>query len=386
MRIEGKKGSESQDLQASPNVVVDARFLTGQPSGFYVYLSGLIEGMRQLRTLRPLAYRLTFLNRHHENPVFSGFEQRVCPIPFLSLRELSQLHQYLDPATDQLFYSPTFMSVPFLPIPWIQTVHDLNHLHFGSLDKKLYYQFLLKPFCRKARVLTSVSDFSRGEIARWLQVSSSTIGLIPNSLDPDLWSARGKFELGDVVKEGRYVFLLSGDKPHKNYSVVRKAFRRFYEANPGRRDFKLICSFDPPPEWEDREGVLFRSHLPKKLDRHELAQLLRGAAAVLAPSLYEGFGLPPVEAVASGTPVILSSIPPHQEGLSGVPPGEVTWLQANDGGAWQVAIAQAEKGALPRIQEATSLAVREKWSRLKSAEALDCVILSALGAGSCAVP
>lgn len=363
-------------------MVIDARFLKGQPSGFYVFCEGLIGGLRELKQVSgALPFDFVFLTSEPESALFRGFETRWCPIEFLSVPEIWRLGRYFDPLSDSLFYSPTFMSAVGLPVPHVQTIHDLNHLHYGSLAQKIYYELILKPFCRRARVLTTVSHFSQREIAGWLGVKCEQISIIPNSLNPPLWEDHPIPALPAGLQSGQYLLLPSSLRPHKNVGVVFQAFERFRSRSPEFSQIKLVCSFERPvPESEahrSMDGVVFGSEL-KIESQTQWYGLVRSARAVLFPSEYEGFGLPPVEAAAAGVPAVVSDILPHREGLAPVPEGELTWIAPHDIDAWDRAINDAALNRLPNTSLASRANLRERWSRIHSAERLVATIKNAL--------
>src|SRR5690606_12467982 len=102
--------------------------------------------------------------------------------PFLSIGELVGIHSALRYAAASLYHSPTFSSLVSAPCPWVQTIHDLNHLTYGSLSQRLYYRRILRPFARRARQVITISEFSRSEIAPWIGVPPESLAIAPNAL------------------------------------------------------------------------------------------------------------------------------------------------------------------------------------------------------------
>ena len=95
----------------------------------------------------------------------------------------------------------------------------------------------------------------------------------------------------------------------------------------------------------------------------EVRALVRGAAAMVFPSIYEGFGLPPVEAIVQGVPVACSEIEPHREGLSGVEPGSVAWVDSpRVPKAWAAVLTRIGAGELRAPSPETSRALSERFS------------------------
>ena len=153
---------------------------------------------------------------------------------------------------------------------------------------------------RLDRVLTS-SEWSASQIARDFGVAPGRIRNVYNGLDTELYSpdpAQPKSD-DEMLCVGR-----AGD-PNKGIDTLIAAFAR------GPRDWKLTLVDDAHPDnpvfkWARQAGVADRLHVTGRVPTHELVRLYRRAALVVVPSRTEGFGLPAVEAMACGTPVIAS--------------------------------------------------------------------------------
>ncbi|MCM2323993.1 MAG: glycosyltransferase, partial [Oligoflexia bacterium] len=137
---------------------------------------------------------------------------------------------------------------------------------------------------------------------------------------------------------------LSNPKPHKNLALLVDAHAAYHDS-AGTNAWPLVVSIAGPPGTDPREGAVRRAG---PLADPDARALLTGAGAVVFPSLYEGFGLPPVEAAVSGVPVVVSKIPPHQEGLAELKAGEVLWVEASDRNGWIAALGAATRGELAR--------------------------------------
>ncbi len=201
-------------------------------------------------------------------------------------------------------YSPGFNAPLFGLRRYILTVHDLNHIDTPaqSLLKRLYYHLVLKRACRRvARVLT-VSEFSRRRIVDWAGVPEDQVVNVGNGVGAEFTRSGPRFEPGY-----RYFLCVSNRKPHKNEARMLRAFADA-AINPAIR---LLVSGE---ETEDLLNLIEQLGLAKRivfmgsLDDGELAARYRGAIGLLFASLYEGFGLPIVEAMSCGTPVITSSV------------------------------------------------------------------------------
>ena len=99
----------------------------------------------------------------------------------------------------------------------------------------------------------------------------------------------------------------------------------------------------------------------------EATVLLQHASALFFPSLYEGFGLPPLEAAALGTPLVISQIPPHQEGLSDLHSQEVLWVKPQDQLGWANAFHQVQAGNITPPSLNHQKILLQKWSPMNMA-------------------
>lgn len=336
-----------------PVVVIDARMVEGTPHGVARYVTHIASGLRALRRVYPLAYEPVFLvggALELEGGAFQGFRARQAGAGYLSPRELREVPQILMEEGAALYHSPSFSSLLTrgfwrAPCPWVATVHDLNHLHYGDWRRRLYYRVVLRPFARRACVLATVSLFSRRELSGWTGIPEERIEVVRNAIDPRNASRPTEEEARHVLERlglgrGRYFLCISNSKPHKNIGALVEAFGGL-QSHPDRsgNDWPLVLSMT---DFGERPGV----KAVGPLNDGEARVLRAFAGAVCFPSEYEGFGLPPVEAAVAGAPLIVSRIPPHQEGLMDLDPGDVSWVAPRDIPAWREALDRARRGEL----------------------------------------
>jgi O-antigen biosynthesis alpha-1,2-mannosyltransferase len=204
----------------------------------------------------------------------------------------------------RLFYSPGFNAPPTSPVPFVFTVFDLIHLHVPEISgsrRRLYYHMLVRPAVKRARAVLTGSEYSRGEIVNWSGVDPGRVIVIGCAASahftPD----------GEAYTPGfPYVFYAGNRKPQKNIARLIRAFARVQECE----SLKLVLTGDPEPALialARDEGIEDRLVFVGRVRDEQLAQLYRGAVAFVFPSLYEGFGLPPLEAMACGAPVVSST-------------------------------------------------------------------------------
>jgi len=362
-----------------PRVVIDARIVGPEMNGISRYIRLLTQGLARIRDESGLPYDPVFLSRMGQWPeaasAFCGFPTHPIRAPFLDMAELWEVPAALRTLRASngttVYHSPSFSSLFACPVPWVVTVHDLIHLKFGTLPQRLYYRWLLRPFVRGATARVTISDFSREEIARWANVPSSTIEIVPNAVDP-AFASRIDVTTRDAALEDlglsgvRYVFCLSNPKRHKNVSFLIDAFGEYRQrsASRGEEAISLVVNV---PVTGDRPGVFSRTSLTQPAIR----ALMSGATAFAFPSLYEGFGIPPLEAAILGVPVIVSSIPAHREAMRTFASDEVFWASPDDPEAWIQALEAAERGQLPRPKPESSVRAMSEFDVLQIGRKMD---------------
>ena len=209
-----------------------------------------------------------------------------------------------------VFWSPHY-NIPILPIrakKRIVTIHDVYHLafqHILSLPQKIYAKFMLNKAVKRSDIVLTVSEFSKQEIIKYTGTSKD-IKVIYNGIEPSWY----KEQPVSLSERDNYILYVGNVKPHKNLVRALKAFLLLKEKN---LKFKIVGKKDNFIT-ADMEVKKIAQKLGNRVEflgyvrDNELKKLYRKAKLFLFPSLYEGFGLPPLEAMACGTPVIVSKV------------------------------------------------------------------------------
>jgi glycosyltransferase involved in cell wall biosynthesis len=219
-----------------------------------------------------------------------------------------------------LFHAPHYVLPALIPCKAVVTIHDCIHLRFPQyLPSRFGYAYARTSMWiathRSTRVLT-VSEASKRDILKYFHVPQHKIDVIYNGIDerfgetpsPDeVLRVRERYQLNDP-----FVLYAGNIKPHKNLERLIEAFHLL--RRNGHDTVKLLIIGDEISKY----ATLRRAVHKYKLHKHvrffgfvpdkTLAVLYRLARVFVFPSLYEGFGLPPLEAMASGTPVITSNV------------------------------------------------------------------------------
>ena len=189
---------------------------------------------------------------------------------------------------------PLTIRIPPVSAPSAITLHDVQHLdlpHLFSRGERAFRSLAYHRSARSARLVIVPSAFVRDRAVELLSLDASRIRVVHHGIDHERFSPGG---------EPREAFLLYPARPwhHKNHARLYEAFARVRRDRP---ELRLVLT-GGGHRHEFPDGVEARGNV--SLD--ELVSLYRRAAAVVFPSLYEGFGLPPLEAMACGCPVACS--------------------------------------------------------------------------------
>ncbi len=234
-----------------------------------------------------------------------GLRRELSYLPFELPRRAARLG--LD-----LMHCPVGLAPVSSRVPVAITVHDvmaLEHPEWFTAANRLQQRMVLGPAARRAAVVLTPSQFSRQRAIEWLGLRPERVRVTPWGVD-EIFSAG--FRSGETLaRRGlgrRYLLTVGALRPRKNLETALAAF----EALADHEDLELVVAGGRG--WDDAE-LLARLHrspaagrirLTGRVSDDELAALYRGAECFLFPSRYEGFGLPPLEAMACGAPVVSS--------------------------------------------------------------------------------
>ena len=362
-------------MSGKPRVVIDARMVGPVPHGFGRYVSQLALSLAEVEEHHSLSYEPVFLVNMKTPPDAIPYETVQVGASFLNPLELLEIPIVIRRLGALAFHSPTFSSL--LPgkrsCPTIVTIHDLNHLKFGGTIHRHYYEKILKPFALASSAVLTVSDFSRDEIATWSGLPREKIEVVSNAIDPKFLYPLPDEDVDPVLRHfglerGRYFLCLSNAKPHKNVACLLEAHAASNSPWP------MVVSLSGE---KTQSGDRVRRIGPVSDSAGHA--LLAAAGAVAFPSLYEGFGLPPVEAAIAGIPVLASDIPPHREGLQELQPGEATFIAPADVDGWTAALARAALGQLAKPSMDSRTRTLARFSRDRMGASMDRIYRRVLG-------
>ncbi len=233
-----------------------------------------------------------------------------CQAGRYSLGEQFQLPRAIPPQTD-LFFSP-YYTIPLLYRGRLAvTVHDMSHLVVDEIvtnwKKRAYANVMYRTVRRKASIIFTVSQFTQSELLR-LTTGQRRDNIVPTHLGifPEWYCARNR----PPLRQRPYFVCVGNIKPYKNIARLLDAFLKIEQHIP--HDLVIIgqseglITGESPQFFARLRAAGDRVHMTGFVSYDELLSLVAHAQALIMPSLYEGFGLPPVEAMAAGVPVAVA--------------------------------------------------------------------------------
>jgi glycosyltransferase involved in cell wall biosynthesis len=193
-------------------------------------------------------------------------------------------------------------------VPLVATIHDvavLRHPKAFNLWTRRYSALTLPRIAKAASMIIVGSGFTRDEVAVLLRIPETKIRVIPYGVGGSFTAPNGPAPAGD------YVLAVSTLEPRKNLARLVEGFRR---ADLGGLELRVVGA----EGWGGVEVEGDRVRWLGEISDAELARQYRGAACAAYVSLYEGFGLPVLEAMASGTSVVAPTGPPYTEFADGI--------------------------------------------------------------------
>ncbi len=253
----------------------------------------------------------------HQTPPQNWFdspfvETRVIPFPRLWTH--IRLSVEISKHPPDVLFVPSHVLPLHCPVPAVVTVHDLGYHHFPAahtLFQRRYLYFTTRRHTRKAQQIIADSAATKADLIRFYHADENSIKVVHLGLDDDLQPVQNPTPiLQKYGIHGKYLLYLGTLQPRKNLARLLDAFRRVSQNHP---DVTLVLAggkgwlFNQIQTKIETLNLGERVILPGFIPQADKAALLSGATAYLFPSLYEGFGLPVLEAMACGTPVLAAN-------------------------------------------------------------------------------
>ena len=268
--------------------------------------------------------------------IVSGKENAVvldCPVKPFSITELFAFPRGLLKKINSgdLYYSPYFNLPGFIKIPVCTTIHDIIFPDMPELTSRsglaARMWFYRRAFRHSQKIFT-VSEFSKSRIEHYSHNKVPVI-VTHSAIQPHLLKTGTK---ANQTEKSNIILFIGNIKKHKGLSILLDAF---FQARKEGLDYRLVIAGSRENFRSKDSDFLFASYSGGEdaveftgyLSDNKLTELLGKAALLVQPSLYEGFCLPPLEALVSGTPALISDIPVLKEIYNDFP---VVFFRAGD--------------------------------------------------------
>ncbi|MFH0776957.1 MAG: glycosyltransferase family 1 protein [Patescibacteria group bacterium] len=336
------------------NIAIDLRALAGdRVSGVKIYLQNLLAALFRVdkknhyflwfnSAREPFPKSLLVPNSPRFKIIQTKFSNRFLNLN-LGWREKPKLDLLLAELAGrpiELFWLPDPRPVALsASCKLIATMHDLSPSRFPrffSAKTRLWHKFLNpEKIAQKADRILAVSDFTKSELENFWHIAPEKISTTPLAAKLSSQKSLPK----NLPK--RFILALSTLEPRKNLTTLVSAFAELQKEHPGK--IELLIAGQSDPKIFANSGI--RKHEARstkqirflgRVSEQEKAALLAAAEVFCFPSLYEGFGLPPLEAAAAGTPILAADLPPLRETLGNA----AQFLPPQNRDAWRIALAK----------------------------------------------
>lgn len=284
------------------------------------------------RYIRALVTNLMQLDKKNDYVLFLGkteyeslktpanWQKKLAAIHWHTLSEQLHMPRLFDEARLTILHIPYFSVPIYTKVPYIVTIHDLTISHFATGKattlplplywlKRMGYHYVLKKSIYDSCCIITVSEAIKQQLMREFAVAADkiTVTYEAGALEDAVSSP--------ITTPTEYLLYVGNAHPHKNLQRLIEAFGQVKATYPamrlvliGKNDFFYQALKEKTPELEN-SGIL----LVDEVSNGQLAQWYRRAKALVFPSLSEGFGIPGLEAMSMGTPVIASDLPVFHE-------------------------------------------------------------------------
>ncbi len=310
-------------------IAIDTQTTLGQKSGFGFYVKNLVEALAKVDPKNEYVLIYPQTEKDFSTPQRFFWDQLTFP------RKAKR-------AKVDLLHQPCFSAPLFYPGKVVVTCHDLISIFFPEnlpLASRLFYS-KWEPFSyRKASLIIAISEHTKRDIMALLKIPESKIRVIHLAASKDFKPIKSPQKLKLVQKKYHtgldYLLDVGTIEPRKNLPFLVRAYalavRDGLDAKlviTGKKGWYYQDLFKLVKDLELQERVIFTGYVEEK----DLPALYSGARAFVFPSLYEGFGLPPLEGMACGVPVVSSntSSMPEVIGNAGIlisPKDERLWAE-----------------------------------------------------------
>lgn len=303
-------------------IVIDGRLWV--ESGLGRYIRNLISELQKID--RTNDYFILHLKKDYKKINYrnKNFQKIIADFKWYGISEQIKLPKLLDRLQPDLVHFPHFNIPVFYKGKFVVTIHDLIHQHFQTRQtstlnpflhaiKKLGYKKVFSAAVKNSSKIIVPSEFVKNQLEKEWSIKKEKIEVTYEGVDEEMIKITkevGEKDFEKVAEKFKfkkpYLFYVGNAQPHKNLKKLLEAFTILNEKFP---ELSLVLSGSENYFWEKVKkeshigGVIFTGYIPDR----EMVTLYKNAEAFIMPSLEEGFGIPVLEAMACGCPVISSN-------------------------------------------------------------------------------
>lgn len=302
------------------NIYTDGLFYKGAGIGRYYesLLKGLAKKGMKIYTCVPVEFKKDFeldFKQYFKNiiPIYVNYKKFSVKGFWKQGEILKKLEKKVS-----VFHFP-HINLPFyVPGNLVVTIHDLRpftEFWDRSYFKRKVFEWYFKKAIKKAKKIITISESSKEEIINIYPAYDAKIRVIYGFVDEKFLRIKDYHNKERIIKDD-YILFVGNRKKHKNLSRLILAFNQVKNKFP---NLKLVIAGKKDSKIDEVDLLKNKLNLKEKIIEaispadEEIINLYKHAKAFIFPSLYEGFGLPPLEAMAIGTPVLASDIPVLKE-------------------------------------------------------------------------
>lgn len=295
-------------------ICLDARKLWD--SGIGNYVRALLDGFAHIKAESEWNLIVRGRDFQYTQETWPKSKVSACNAPEYSIRELWQVASIANRLGADLFHAPHYVVPTGLRIPLIVTIHDLIHLKFPEYFagiKRAYARWMLNRACRNARAILTISEQTKADLISMIGAEERKIFITYSGINQKYFNPVGEPGLESFRHRQRlpqgYLLYVGNLKPHKNVTGLIKSWANL--PNSLRPPLVIVgAKIDQYAELRRlamKSGCAEEINFAGLLPDEEMQALYQNAQALVLPSWYEGFGAPPLEAMASGIPVVVSN-------------------------------------------------------------------------------
>lgn len=296
---------------------IDAR--KAHDFGIGTYIRNLVQSLAQVDTKNDYVLFVGPDSARTFKDLPDRFRTVLEPAPVYSARELIALSWRLWRQKVDVYHSTHYVLPAWVPCKAVVTIHDIIHLLYPEFLPSplafLYAQRMIRRGLTRGDAIIAVSKSTRTDLMDYFDISGEKIEVVYQGVADAFRERLSEDRIRDTTQRlglsGEYVLFIGNPKPHKNLDNVVRAFARALQL--ADFDAELVCIGNRETgdfkirQRAEQLGISDRVRLLGHVADEVLPAIYQGASLFLFPTLYEGFGLPVIEAMASGVAVITSN-------------------------------------------------------------------------------